>query len=72
VHRRHASLEERGDHWQMTHLGRNPLIIQRPGETLVLQPGTTEELRPGDWIVFGRVQLRLVDSSDVGHNNLRG
>jgi FHA domain len=60
VHRRHASLAMRNGQWEITHLGRNPVVIQRSAETLVVEPGSTIKLWPGDWIQFGRVRLRLV------------
>jgi hypothetical protein len=60
VHRRHAEIEQADGIWRVTHLGRNPLVVQRPNETLVIQPGTSVALQPGDWLQFGRVRLRLL------------
>ena len=67
VHRRHAELAVRDGSWHVTHLGRNPLVIQRANnETVIVEPGSTEALRPGDWLQFGRVRLRLLVPDGLG------
>ncbi len=60
VHRRHARIEQVDGRWRISHLGRNPLVIQRDSETLVVEPGGAAALRPGDWLQVGRVRLRFV------------
>jgi hypothetical protein len=60
VHRRHARLEQVDGRWRISHLGRNPLVIQRANETLVVEPGGAASLHPGDWLQIGRVRLRFV------------
>ncbi|HEY1294561.1 MAG TPA: FHA domain-containing protein [Chloroflexota bacterium] len=60
VHRRHAQIAEHDGTWSVAHLGRNPLVVSRPAGTLVVQPGTTTELRSGDWLQVGRIRLRFI------------
>jgi len=60
VHRRHAQITEHDGTWTVAHLGRNPLVVSRPAGTLVVQPGTTSELRSGDWLQVGRIRLRFI------------
>jgi hypothetical protein len=62
VHRRHAEIAATGVEgaWTVRHLGRNPLVIFGPTGAVVVQPGTTSELRSGDWIQVGRVRLRFM------------
>jgi hypothetical protein len=71
VHRRHAQLELVDGRWRISHLGRNPLVIQRASETFVVEPGTSAALSPGDWLQFGRIRLRLV-APPVGSLDLQG
>jgi hypothetical protein len=67
VHRRHAALEQREGHWRIVHLGRNPLVIQRTNDAVVVEPGTNAALLPDDWLQFGRVRLRLVTNPTGAH-----
>jgi hypothetical protein len=60
VHRRHARIDAYEGTWSVTHLGRNPLVVARPTATVVVQPGTTDELRPGDWLQVGRIRLHFI------------
>jgi hypothetical protein len=71
VHRRHARLEQIDGRWHVAHLGRNPLVIQRAHETVVVEPGGTAALEPGDWLQFSRVRLRLV-APPIGRLGLDG
>jgi hypothetical protein len=71
VHRRHARLEQIDGRWRISHLGRNPVVIQRDNETLVVEPGGAAVLRPGDWLQFGRVRLRFV-SPPIGSIDVHG
>ncbi len=59
VHRRHATIERRGEGWQITHAGRNPLLIQRREGALPVQPGGSAPLSPGDWLLMGTVRLQF-------------
>jgi hypothetical protein len=60
VHRRHARLEARDGAWQVSHLGSNPVsIVSRTG-TVLLQPGGSMPLRPGDTLDLSGVRLQLV------------
>ncbi len=71
VHRRHAQLEQINGDWRISHLGRNPVVIQRDTETLVVEPGGAAALAPGDWLQFGRVRLRFV-SPPIGSFDVSG
>jgi hypothetical protein len=66
VHRRHAQIDADHGHWRVTHLGRNPIVISRPEGTLVVQPGTTSDLRSGDWLQIGRIRLRFIVGPTAG------
>jgi hypothetical protein len=60
VHRQHAEIAPDGNGWRVTQLGRNPLVIRRPGETVVVEPGTSQPLREGDRLLVGGVGLQVV------------
>ncbi|MBV9325347.1 MAG: FHA domain-containing protein [Chloroflexi bacterium] len=60
VHRRHAEITAHEGTWSVAHLGRNPLVVSRPAGTVVVQPGTTCELRSGDWLQVGRIRLHFI------------
>jgi hypothetical protein len=60
VHRQHAEVAPVAAGWQVTQLGRNPLVIRRPGETVVVEPGTSQPLRDGDRLLVGGVSLQVV------------
>ena len=60
VHRRHAQITEHDGTWNVAHLGRNPLVVSRSAGAQVVQPGTTSELRSGDWLQVGRIRLRFI------------
>jgi len=59
VHRRHAWLELEDGEWRVTHLGTNPLVVHGR-ETVVVEPGATARLQPGDTLEVGGVQLEFV------------
>jgi hypothetical protein len=65
VHRRHAQIELQVADWSVTHLGRNPLVILRADGTQVVQPGTMEWLRSGDWLQIGRIRFRFIIGGGV-------
>jgi FHA domain len=60
VHRQHAEIAPDAAGWRVTQLGRNPLVIRRPGETVVVEPGTSQPLRAGDRLLVGGVSLQVV------------
>ena len=60
VHRQHAEIAPAGAVWRVTQLGRNPLVIRRPGETVVVEPGTSQPVRAGDRLLVGGVSLQVV------------
>jgi hypothetical protein len=60
VHRRHAQITSHEGTWNVAHLGRNPLVVLRPAGAVVVQPGTTAELRSGDWLQVGRIRLHFI------------
>jgi hypothetical protein len=60
VHRRHAQITSQAGTWSVAHLGRNPLVVLRPAGATVVQPGTTSELRSGDWLQVGRIRLHFI------------
>lgn len=66
VHRRHAEIVASAGAWSVAHLGRNPLVIVGPAGALVVQPGTTSELRSGDWLQIGRIRLRFMVGRRLG------
>jgi hypothetical protein len=66
VHRRHAQIVANQGTWSVSHLGRNPLVVSRPAGTLVVQPGTTSELRSGDWLQVGRIRLHFIVGPGLG------
>lgn len=66
VHRRHALVEERDGAWQVTHLGRNPLVIQRDAAVQAVEPGTSARLQPDDWLLVGAVRLRFLTPGRPG------
>jgi hypothetical protein len=59
VHRRHAWIELEDGEWRVTHLGTNSLVAHGR-ETVVLEPGATSRLEPGDTLEVGSVRLQLV------------
>jgi hypothetical protein len=68
VHRRHAEIaaDATAGTWSVRHLGRNPLVVFGPSGAGVVQPGTTSELRSGDWLQVGRIRLRFLVGRRTG------
>jgi hypothetical protein len=60
VHRQHAEIAPDAAGWRVTQLGRNPLVIRRRDETVVVEPGTSQPLRAGDRLLVGGVSLQVV------------
>lgn len=66
VHHLHASLDGAEGAWTITHRGRNPLLIQRDGERIALEPGGSAALQSGDNLVLGRLGLAFVIAGSAG------
>ncbi|HEY2592790.1 MAG TPA: FHA domain-containing protein [Chloroflexota bacterium] len=68
VHRHHAQIVANTSEgtWSVTHLGRNPLVIFGPAGAEPVQPGTTRQLRSGDWLQVGRIRLRFMVGRRAG------
>jgi FHA domain len=60
VHRQHAEIAPDAAGWRVRQLGRNPLVIRRRDETVVVEPGTSQPLRAGDQLLVGGVTLHVV------------
>jgi hypothetical protein len=60
VHRQHARVEYADGQWSVSHLGKNPLVVDRANESVVVEPGGTQPLWPGESLQLGRVRLQLV------------
>src|SRR5690242_13539685 len=60
VHHRHATLQAGAGGWQLTHAGRNALVIRRGEQVIALDPGASVDLESGDTLLVGLVALRFV------------
>ncbi|MBV9119973.1 MAG: FHA domain-containing protein [Chloroflexi bacterium] len=59
VHHRHAALRQADGNWQLTQLGRNPLVVRGQGQSRRLERGESAELADEDEVIVGRVRLRF-------------
>src|SRR5205823_5936324 len=59
VHRQHARIERTGDHWCVTHLGDNALVLTATRST-ELATGETVRIHSGDMLQVGTIVLQFV------------